>query len=448
MGQDRPTGARGCRLRANQHGHLTLYLHYTGLPGRTRWSEGTGLPDTLRNRGEVQRKYCEPISAEMRAGTFTPARYEYYFPHGTRSHEFRGDTDGSENMPTLRQYALDTWLARYEAPEYRGTRVRDYRQHLLAYVLDAPVGDGVIPLGDVILNAIRRRHVAALRDHLKARGLREKTGRNVIAGTLSALFNSALDDFDEQMAGNPCVRFRWTRKKHKPDPFTADERDRILDHFEKVTPKYYRFVAIQFGTGMRPSEVTPLRLTDFDERRAQLTIDKSRVAGQTFDMPKTDGSDRVIIVPGPVADLLRTLKAQRIAAGAGPNDYLFVNAKNGGPIDQGEWAKTHWGRALDALGIRRRKAYSMKHSFLSIEVEHLGGRKLIELAAYCGTSVSMLEKHYVKRVEYVPTLGVSEPSDPAPKAKSANLGGKVRTSRRKTQQNEASPTGFEPVLPT
>jgi hypothetical protein len=80
----------------------------------------------------------------------------------------------------------------------------------------------------------------------------------------------------------------------------------------------------------------------------------------------------------------------------------------------------------------------MRHTFLSIEVQYLGGQKLIELAAYCGTSVAMLERHYVKRVAYVPTLG-GVSNAPAVQ-KTANLPGEVRSSRRKTQQNEASPS--------
>ena len=107
-----------------------------------------------------------------------------------------------------------------------------------------------------------------------------------------------------------------------------------------------------------------------------------------------------------------------------------------------------WGRALDVLGIRRRKFYAMKHTFLSIEARHLGQRNLIDLARDCGTSVAMLERHYVRRVDYVPALGAPAPPSPAAPANTANPGGKVRSSRRKSPQDEASPTGFEPVLPT
>ena len=46
----------------------------------------------------------------------------------------------------------------------------------------------------------------------------------------------------------------------------------------------------------------------------------------------------------------------------------------------------------------------MKHTFLSIEARHLGQRNLIDLARDCGTSVAMLERHYVRCVDYVPVV--------------------------------------------
>ena len=41
---------------------------------------------------------------------------------------------------------------------------------------------------------------------------------------------------------------------------------------------------------------------------------------------------------------------------------------------------------------------------MGVEVQKRGKRNLIDLARYCGTSVTMLERHDVKCVDYVPTL--------------------------------------------
>ena len=76
-----------------------------------------------------------------------------------------------------------------------------------------------------------------------------------------------------------------------------------------------------------------------------------------------------------------------------PEDtYVFVNAKNGGPIEQREWPKDHWRRALTATEIRPRKFYATKHTFISVALTK--GLNLKFIAEYCGTSVAMIEQHY------------------------------------------------------
>jgi len=72
--------------------------------------------------------------------------------------------------------------------------------------------------------------------------------------------------------------------------------------------------------------------------------------------------------------------------------FVFVNAKNGGPIDQGEWPKDHWRAALRATGIRPRKFYATRHTFISVALSR--GVNLKWLAEYCGTSVAMIERSY------------------------------------------------------
>src|SRR5262245_4493436 len=49
-------------------------------------------------------------------------------------------------------------------------------------------------------------------------------------------------------------------------------------------------------------------------------------------------------------------------------------------------------RALRAAGIRPRKFYATRHTFISASLE--AGYKIKRLADYCGTSVEMIERHY------------------------------------------------------
>jgi integrase len=71
----------------------------------------------------------------------------------------------------------------------------------------------------------------------------------------------------EIVAGFPFVKIRWPERiVPRPSPFTADERDRILDYFKAKRWKvggfndtrfhypYFAFLYTLFFTGMRPSE--------------------------------------------------------------------------------------------------------------------------------------------------------------------------------------------------
>jgi hypothetical protein len=77
---------------------------------------------------------------------------------------------------------------------------------------------------------------------------------------------------------------------------------------------------------------------------------------------------------------------------ADADGFVFVNQRNGDPIDQSEWPKDHWRAALRATGIRPRKFYATRHTFISVALSR--GVNLKWLAEYCGTSVAMIERSY------------------------------------------------------
>jgi integrase len=86
-------------------------------------------------------------------------------------------------------------------------------------------------------------------------------------------------------------------------------------------------------------------------------------------------------------------RAERFAGCIGRCDsYVFVNAKNSGPVEQREWPKDHWRRALTATKVRPRKFYATKHTFISVALTK--GLNLKFIAEYCGTSVAMIEQDY------------------------------------------------------
>ena len=216
-------------------------------------------------------------------------------------------------------------------------------------------------------------------------GLSLKSCRNIIDGTFRAMMRDArrhgIGDKDH------FASLQWPRMTlPKPDPFTAEERDVIVEHFREKQPRYYAFVATLFWTGMRTSEAVALGWSDVDLKKGIIAIRRSRYFGA--DNPtKTVASEREIRIGGRMIALLRAHRPLN----ATESDYVFQNIQ-GKPIKQDKWRKKYWYRALRACEIPPRKFYATRHTFLSVALSN--GVNIKFLAEYCGTSVEMIEKHY------------------------------------------------------
>jgi len=439
-------------MRANQHGYLTLHLHCVRFPGRDRWSEGTGMRDTGRNREQLQRGFCEPISAEMRAGTFTPERYLFYFPVGTRAGEFKAPAAGdaaTDAAPSMSEYFRE-WIERQRPPLVRPAQERDYSQHFNRYLLHAVLDDGRL-LGALSLAELKPRTWFQLRDRLLGMGLKPKTVKNVL-GSLRAMVLDAIERTDHVQA-NPFARLRWQRSvPAEPDPFEEGERDRIIAWFRKHKAHYHPFVLTLFLTGMRPSEATALRWADLDLARGAIRVRRSRYQGAEH-APKTRGSERTVYL----LPTVRKVLVAAVPAGTGPDHYVFANEVTGGPIHQGEWAREFWHRPLDALKIRKRKFYTTRHTFISIALT--AGVNIKWLAEQCGNSVAMIEKHYGRFLAgeaeaqlrlLDPSIGsdAGRPTPPKGGREPRTRKPRFAVSAEKPLKKKVVPTGIEPVFPT
>jgi integrase len=289
---------------------------------------------------------------------------------------------------TLEEYA-NLWLPRQTPPLVRPAQRRDYIRDITRVVLPTIITDGVVDrrFKELLVTELAPRHLHQLRERLLARPLALKTARNVMDGSFRAMMRDCRT-VDLLIVTDPFSALKWPRTQLPvPDPFTEDERDAILRWFLEHRRFYHPFVFTLFHTGQRPSEATGLRWGDVDTIGGTLTIARSRYLGSES-ATKTPSSRRTIAVMPEVRDVLRALKPLH----AGPDDYVFTNAKNGGPINQSEWSKDHWRAALRATEIRPRKFYNTRHTFISIALTR--GVNLKWLAEYCGTSVAMIERSY------------------------------------------------------
>lgn len=364
-----------CTVRATRHGYLAYRLRWRGLPGYEA-QERTGLTDTAANRKKLEAR-ARVISDEMKAGTFD---YLRWFPEGSSATELR-----SKGVPatTIGDYAERVWLPRKQPPVVRLSTAKTYRKHLSNHVV--PVF-GAHTFAEVTLTALEDFRVLLVRKQDGGKGLAAKTARDVIDGTFRALYRDARKE--GLATGDPFALLDWPQKiAPEPDPFTADERDKLLAYFLRKDRFWHPYVFTHFWTGLRPGEVNGLRRQALDLKTAKLSVLISRSYGED-NAPKTTRSRRTVALLPEVVRVLRGMPRPTIVR---PDAFVFTTSQ-GEPVDLDRFVEHHWHRALSATGIRPRKFYSTRATFISTALTR--GANLKWLADYCGTSVEMIERHY------------------------------------------------------
>lgn len=299
--------------------------------------------------------------------------------------------------PTIAEWAK-THLRRLAEKRSRRSLVTKTRQYL----------DGVlIPLcGHLRLSEIDAAVVDELQGKILARRrgekpIRVKTARNILSGHFAALIRDGRRVYRLPVQ-DPFDGLSWPSEHGGlPDPFTSEERDRVVAFFKKERLRWYPWVAVCFWTGMRGSEAAALNISDYDPKAHTLSITKGITEGEE-NAPKTARSTRTIEL---LPEAIEALEAMPKRPTADPDDPLFLNA-NGERMGHKEWPKKSFYPVLafERVNVRRRKFYATRHTFIT---ELIGrGEPLQAIAEYCGTSVTMIERSYGRWLPKGATDGV------------------------------------------
>jgi integrase len=450
MGRKRKVRRQACSVEVTATGLLRFRFRWKMPDGVVRkFAEATALRDTPENRERVERQ-AEMVGAEIRGGAFD---YLKWFPNGNRATEFLVASGAPlpeklvrSDRRTVRDYYTE-WIERKIAPFVRASAARDYRGHFRGYVLDV--------LGDVALEELSLAHLEDLRGTLRKRGLAEKTIRNVIDGSFRAMMRDA--EQDDIPVAFPFAKLRWPDKiVPGPSPFTMEERDQILSYFRAKRWKvggfndtkphypYYAFLYTLFFTGMRPSEAVAARVGNLNLNARTLQVERSRHLGEEA-APKTPRARRAVRLTQSNAGVLEPL----IELKAQPGDYLFKSVW-GAPIDAANFYDL-FRDAQRALSISPlRDLYSAKDTYISLALTN--GVSLTWLSEQTGVAITTIMKHYGR---FIHSSQADDIEMSKIEAKTVQLG--HRDGHRKRSRKEkplfplgkvASPTGFEPVLPT
>ena len=234
-----------------------------------------------------------------------------------------------------------------------------------------------------------------------------------------ALFRDARSEIEELAGKDPFLDLEWSVEGSIPDPFTAQERDKLLAYIREHHVFFYPWIFFQFHVGTRPSESTALRLRDIDFEQGKISINKSRhmrAEGPT----KTQNSKRVINLPVAAAELIKSIRLPWEAA----DSHVFYN-RIGCAINAGDWAGKFWNSICEKAGVAPRKFYCTRHTFITEALKR--GEHPKAVADHCGTSLEMIQRNYSARfqLQYDPT--------------------KIQRGVEKLNAGVVVPTGFEPI---
>jgi integrase len=385
-------------IKKGRHGYAFFRGTYKGVP---LWV-GTGLPyddDVSRRKLELK---ASVMSDEMKAGTFD---YGKWFPHGPQLWRFHTAVAEPEPaivvIPTLNVF-YEGWIAKKIEPLVRTSLRKSYVQHYIAYIRPF-MGD--MPMDKVTVDTLEDFRSCLLGE----RKLSLKSAKNIISGTLSAMFR------DSRLPVNVfnTIPNQWwpqVTTKLPPDPFSEDERDTIIEYFRTNRSFFeFAFIHFRFYTGVRPSEATALKWGSIDLRHSSAFIASSRTF-QRDNACKTAASRRTIVLLSNVVEVLAQLRPLHV----NESDYIFPN------FCQNEFGR-RFSDVLRVLNIRPRRSYNARHTYISVALTLGSNAKWV--SEQVGTSLASIQNNYGRYIrgdgarlleEYIQTV---RRTSPAPTAK-------------------------------
>lgn len=330
---------------------------------------GVAVAPTTANIAMARRLAAE-IDRRIKLGTFS---LEEFFPPDQPADEQPADTFGA---------VADQWLkskGQLEAAtrDQYGTGVRRWKKILGA---------------DATMDSLTYQHLASTIGGHKWPSAKSANNYLIVLRGIMAFHYGG-----PRAAQNPVVGIDNLRVvKKKPDPLTADERDRVLEDMRKhYDPRVASYFTFAFYAGMRPEEIIALQWGDIDEAAGIIRVARVRTfKGTEREGSKTHQERDVDLLP----QAMGALKAMRPLTSM-KSEYIFENPLTGAPWhDERSQRDTYWKPCLKRLRIRQRRAYCTRHTYATVAL--MGGVNAAYVAAQMGhSSTKMFFETYARWIE-------------------------------------------------
>ena len=194
-------------------------------------------------------------------------------------------------------------------------------------------------------------------------------------------------------------KLKWQRRSVLSDVLSVEEIQAVLGDLETNEPWYYPLFLLWLSTGLRNAEIRGLTWDCLRWVDREVLISKSlRRDGYSTQQhswaPTKTGRERVVPLTPQVLETLKQHQQQMKQLGIyDPYGLVFVTPTSHSNIYDHLVGRV-WHRSLERCGLKPRRLYAQRHSFLSHALAM--GNSPADLAAAAGHSTKMLLDTYAK----------------------------------------------------
>lgn len=362
---------------------LQLYFSYKGK----RYCRGLGLKDTPTNEAIAVLK-ARQIERDIAFNEFDESLEKYINPESKSN-------DKKNALKELNRASLDKlwdyYLKSRESVCSSTTMSKQYRT-FTGYIKRLPIKD--LNKSNEILQWV-------------SENLPADNGRRFIV-RLNACCKLAVQHgkLDKNPFEGKSRDMAFKRGRPKPEPFSAKERDAILeaiktDRFNPSNSRfkhsfYWPYTWFCFYTGARPSEVCALSWRDIHiedspedaDHYGWINFENAIVfegnGSRTLKTGLKTEDRRAFPINSQMYEFLKELKSEG-------NSLVFPGIK-GGFINPSNFGDRVWKPVLKGLGLRVRKPYCTRHTFITLALQ--AKAHIPDLARVVGNSPETLLKNY------------------------------------------------------
>jgi integrase len=194
-------------------------------------------------------------------------------------------------------------------------------------------------------------------------------------------------------------KLKWQRRSVQSDVLSLDEIQVVLADIQANEPWYYPLFLLWLSTGMRNGEIRGLTWDCIRWEEGEVLVMKSLrrdgfSSGHYSWAPTKTGRERVVPLTPLVLDVMREHQQTMEQMGIyDPYGLVFVAPTSYSNVYDHLLGRV-WHRSLQRCGLKPRRLYAQRHSFLSHALAM--GNSPADLAAAAGHSTKMLLDTYAK----------------------------------------------------